>query len=265
MSSSLNVRVKGKPGETNVLLLHGFLGRIQDWDTVIRGLPESWCVAAIDLPGHGESLGLPGSWYTFPGLLEGLENIMAGITLEPWCVLGYSMGGRIALLLALEYPERVQPLILESASPGLEDKNERIARQHRDEQLATRLEQAGLDRFLNEWYQQPLFQSLSSYAFESMVNDRRNNDPMELAKSLRGHGTGVQPSAWGQLETLVAPTLALAGHLDDKFSRIARSMSDLSGNVEAGMVPDAGHVVHADQPEEFIRRVIDFVTQAQEE
>jgi 2-succinyl-6-hydroxy-2,4-cyclohexadiene-1-carboxylate synthase len=139
------------------------------------------------------------------------------------------MGGRLALYLALRYPERCAGLFLKSASPGLENSGERVARRAADESKAKRLVSEDLEAFLRDWYRRPLFATLAQdeNLLKRTIDARRRNDPGELALSLRGMGTGGQPSLWGELEHLAIRTLAVAGGLDGKYAGI---LSRMAGN-----------------------------------
>ena len=161
------------------------------------------------------------------------------------------MGGRLALDLALRYPERCSALFLESTSPGIEDAAEREARRRSDEEKAARLEAGDLASFLRDWYQQPIFASLArrEVLLRETIEARRRNDPAELARSLRGMGTGSQPSLWGELAELEAPALAVAGELDEKYAGISTRMAYLNPRIRASIVPGAGHNVRLEAPE----------------
>jgi 2-succinyl-6-hydroxy-2,4-cyclohexadiene-1-carboxylate synthase len=171
------------------------------------------------------------------------------------------MGGRLALYLALRYPARCASLFLESASPGLEDASEREARRRSDEKKATRLESGDFERFLTDWYSQPLFASLArrDRLVEEMIAARRGNDPAELARALRGMGTGTQPSLWEELPGLVAPALAVAGELDKKFVALSRRMAELCPRMRPLVAPEASHNVHAETPEVYLDSLKNFL------
>lgn len=187
-------------------------------------------------------------------VIEALDEAGA----EECHIVGYSMGGRLALYLALRQPKRVASVLLESSSPGLKTDEERAVRRRSDEALARRLEAVdseGFRTFLEEWHRQPLFASLAGYdgLIEGLVKEREKNDPEELARSLRGMGTGSQPSLWEELPTLSVPTLAVAGELDEKFVGIAQEMSASSRNIESVAVRGAGHNLHVEKPRESAR------------
>lgn len=257
----LNCTLSGDPRSPAVLLLHGFLGADSDWDEVVKTLREEFYCIAIDLPGHGLSLDLPPATYTVEGAARALSRLIEDLAIERPSVVGYSMGGRLALYLALRYPERCSGLFLESASPGLEDEDERTVRRRSDEEKARRLESGNFEEFLGDWYRQPLFASLAQNEelLLQTIRARLRNDPAELAKSLRGMGTGSQPSLWDELSRLQLPTLAVAGELDEKFARIGDRMESRSSMVGFAKVSGVGHNVHDEAPESYIGLLQDFL------
>ena len=231
-----------------MLFLHGFMGRAEDWREVSGGLGSPFFRVAVDLPGHGASLEVPPDRYTMRGAARSVLDVLDGVGVGRATVVGYSMGGRLALYLALRHPDRCAGLFLESASPGLKDAGERASRRRADEVKAARLEGGDLRGFLRDWYRQPLFASLArdENLLRETTEDKVRNDPVGLARSLRGMGTGSQPSLWGELPVLGVPTLAVAGELDDKFVGISRRMASLSPEMRPAVVPGAGHNVHAE-------------------
>lgn len=257
----LNHISHGDPESSAILLLHGFMGSAPDWNQISESLSEDFYCIAPDLPGHGESTGLPDDSYTIEGTARAAVELMEGLGVPQAAIAGYSMGGRLALYLALRYPERCACLFLESASPGIEDERERASRREADEELAQRLEAGDFDEFLRDWYAQPLFASLARHEgmVGRLIESRKDNDPSELAKSLRGMGTGSQPSLWEELFGLQVPTLAVAGELDGKFVGISRGMSEASPKVSAEAVPGAGHNVHLESPDKYERLLRDAV------
>jgi 2-succinyl-6-hydroxy-2,4-cyclohexadiene-1-carboxylate synthase len=181
---------------------------------------------------------------------------------EPLDLVGYSMGGRLALGFALTYPERVRRLVLESASPGLETDEERTARRAADEELAKQLEGEGVEAFVDRWEAQPLFASQSALPAEVRTAHRARrlrNDPRSLAAALRGLGTGVLPSYWRALEACEVPTLLLTGEVDMKFVDIAGRMQDRMRNARLVVVPGAGHAVHLERPQAWVEAVVGFL------
>jgi 2-succinyl-6-hydroxy-2,4-cyclohexadiene-1-carboxylate synthase len=262
LPDDLNYEVSGDRWSLAVLFLHGFMGSSADWRGTIPALGgRAFCIA-VDLPGHGSSLELPADSYTTEGATRAVIDTLDRLEVERPIVVGYSMGGRLALYLALRYPGRCDGLFLESTSPGLEGAEERSARRATDEERAKRLESGGFEIFLEDWYRQPLFASLARHEnlLARAIDARRHNDPGELAASLRGMGTGSQPSLWGELEDLAVPALIVAGGLDEKYATYSSRMAIISPRIEPVVIPGAGHNVRAEAPAEYaalLRRFLD--------
>ncbi len=117
-----------------------------------------------------------------------------------------------------------------------------------------RLESGDLVSFLDDWYRQPLFSSLARREglLQETIEARLRNDPAELARSLRGMGTGDQTPLWGELGALRTPALAAAGELDEKYVGIARRMASLNPLVRAAVVTGAGHNVRLEAPGAYL-------------
>ncbi len=250
--------VTGPDDAPAVLLLHGFMGDASDWDAVAEALAPAFRCVAVDLPGHGEAVGLPDEAYTVEGTTAALVETLDALGVPCCFVVGYSMGGRLALHFALRHPERCARLVLESASPGLRTEAEQTARRAVDEQRAVAVEQ-DLDGFLVQWYRMALFASLKDHPElrAQMMTKRRRNRPDEIARSLRGFGTGRQPSLWDELAGLSVPTLAVAGGRDRKFTDLAFEMA-VAGPPVMPLIVRTGHTVHAEQPALFADLVRDF-------
>jgi 2-succinyl-6-hydroxy-2,4-cyclohexadiene-1-carboxylate synthase len=258
---NLNYEVSGDRRSPAVLFLHGFMGSSADWRGVTAALEDRAFCIAPDLPGHGTSLGLTTEAYTIEGSAQAVINTLDQLEVEHPVVAGYSMGGRLALYVALRHPERCARLLLESASPGPESAGEREARRASDESQAKRLETGGFEAFLRDWYSQPLFASLArdEDLLRLTLDARRRNDPGELARSLRGMGAGSQPSLWGELEGFGVPALSVAGELDEKYVGISSRMASINPQVEPAVIPGAGHNVHDEAPAKYVALLGRFV------
>ncbi len=221
---------------------------------------EIRCVA-VDLPGHGASVRLPQESYTLEGAAKSIIGLLDELQIDQTALVGYSMGGRLALYLALHNPERFAGLLLESASPGLEKEEDRAARRAADEVKARRLETEDFGEFLQDWYRQPLFESLAwdEKLLQETIQARKNNDPLELAKSLRGMGTGVQPSLWRKLPELRVRALAVTGELDEKFVALAERMTEINPQIRGVVVSGAGHNVRVEKPEPYLASLKQFL------
>jgi 2-succinyl-6-hydroxy-2,4-cyclohexadiene-1-carboxylate synthase len=259
---ALNIETSGQGA--SLVLLHGFTGAAAHWSTHSAAFAPHAHVIAVDLPGHGASESPPDpARYRMERCVDDLRALFDALGLERVKLLGYSMGGRVALHFAAAHPERVERLILESASPGLADPAERAARTSSDEELARFIEENGVEAFVKRWEALPLFASqvrLPEAARAALRAQRLRCDPRGLANSLRGLGTGVQSPLWERLPTLPTPTLLIAGELDAKFAEIARAMRARLPAARLEIVAEAGHTVHLEQPEAFARIVIDFLT-----
>lgn len=250
---------------TPLLLLHGFTGDVRAWGDLPYRLARTHRVIVPDLPGHGESEAPHDSAaYTFDRLTEHLGRLMEEIAPGPAIWAGYSMGGRLALHAAASGAVQVRGLVLESASPGLDDPADRAARCESDEVWARQLDEDGITPFVNAWMRQPLFTSqdrLPSLVVDAERKRRCEADALAFAACLRGAGTGRQPSWWTALEELSVPALLLTGVLDEKFDGIADAMAQRwSGELaRRARVKGAGHAVHLEKPEAWLAMVTPFL------
>jgi 2-succinyl-6-hydroxy-2,4-cyclohexadiene-1-carboxylate synthase len=197
-------------------------------------------VVSVDAPGHGGSTGIEAD-------LAGAARLL-GARGGRAVYVGYSMGGRIALRLALDQPELVRALVLVGASPGLDDPDERAARRASDDRLADRIESMSIEAFLDEWLSQPLFAGLDEAAANRP--ERLRNSPQGLASSLRLTGTGAMDPLWSRLGTIRMPVLLVTGERDTKFTALAQQMvAMMDPHAWSVAVAGAGHSVHLEQPE----------------
>ena len=242
---------------TPLLLLHGFTGSSVSWEGIARRLERR--SIAVDLIGHGRTdAPADPARYAMDRAAEDLALLIEQLGCGPVHLLGYSMGGRLALYLALAYPALTKSLILESASPGLDEPNDRAERRAADERRADSIDATDLTAFVDHWEGIPLFSSQSRLPGEtraSLRGQRLSNRPVGLANSLRSMGTGAQPSLWPKLCDLRAPTLLIAGALDEKFRRLNEMMQQCILDARLRVVDDAGHTVHLEQPGEFAQIV----------
>jgi 2-succinyl-6-hydroxy-2,4-cyclohexadiene-1-carboxylate synthase len=242
-----------------LLLLHGFTGCTDNWREVMAQLQSRHRVIAIDLPGHGKTEAPNAvTHFTMPVIAQQISTFIEGVIGAPAHVLGYSMGGRLALFLALHHPHRVKTLRLESASPGLATEEARRARIASDEALALRIERDGITTFVDAWERLPLFASQTlapAQARDRLRALRLQNDAAGLALSLRGMGTGAQPSLWERLHEWTKPALFITGALDAKFVEINKQMALRMPRATHHIVAAAGHAVHFEQPQWYAASV----------
>ncbi|MGM8365157.1 2-succinyl-6-hydroxy-2,4-cyclohexadiene-1-carboxylate synthase [Virgibacillus sp. W0181] len=250
------VQGHGKP----VLLLHGFTGSGSTWETVIDHWKHQFMFITIDLPGHGKTV--VKSPRTMESFSADLVEFLEYIKLEDVHVIGYSLGGRTALNFAMLYPDRVSTLILESASPGLENETDRTKRRLHDNQLAEKVIQNGLKWFVDYWESVPLFQTQKTLPHaikRSIRQERLSHTEKGLAQSLQYMGTGVQPSWWDTLSALHVPTLLITGSEDKKFIETNLKMKQALPNAKYAEVEHSGHAIHVEQPEIFGKLVVSFI------
>jgi 2-succinyl-6-hydroxy-2,4-cyclohexadiene-1-carboxylate synthase len=252
-----------------LLLLHGFTGSRHNWRPHLPAFAEDFQLIAIDLLGHGETAVVSPlerettpSRYQMEQAAADLAAITEQITTPPVHLLGYSLGGRLALYFTHQYPNYVKKLILESASPGLKTARERAERRQRDEALADFIAREGIAAFVNRWEKLPLWESqqqVETAVLQALRQQRLQNNPTGLAYSLRGMGTGVQPNLWPHLAQITTPTLLLCGALDTKFVAINREMAAAMPLARLEIVPGAGHTVHLERPFAFQQQCHQFL------
>lgn len=192
----------------------------------------------LDAAGHGDNVDGCRS------LPQCADDIASAI--QPGILVGYSMGARMALHVALQHPETVSQLVLISGTPGLTTQAERAARIQSDNELAHRIEQIGTEAFIDEWLALPIFSGLTDET--NQRTQRLHNSPKGLADSLRHAGTGTQESQWEHLHRLTMPVHLIVGELDNKFRTIAKDMQPLLQSSEIKVVPNVGHTVHLEDP-----------------
>jgi 2-succinyl-6-hydroxy-2,4-cyclohexadiene-1-carboxylate synthase len=234
-----------------VVLVHGFTQNRQCWGSILPTVGRDHEVIAVDAPGHGHSSEVRADLWETADLLG--ANGRATF-------VGYSMGARMALHVALAHPEVVERLVLVSGTAGIEDPAERAERVERDEALARSLERDGLDAFLARWLEQPLFATLPPSARDDKA--RRENTIAGLASSLRLAGTGTQDPLWDRLHELTMPVLVVSGELDERFTTAARRMTDAIGaDATLRVIEGAGHACHREREREFGALLRDWLDQ----
>ena len=201
-------------------------------------MQSNFTALCLDAPGHGNNTNGARS------LAKSADDIVA--TMQPGILIGYSMGARMALHVALQHPQMVSQLVLISGTPGLATLAERSARLQSDNELADHIEKIGTSAFIDEWLALPIFSGLSDQT--NQRNDRIRNTAKGLADSLRFAGTGTQEPHWPNLNQLSMPVHLIVGELDNKFRTIAKDMQPLLKSSEIKVVPNVGHTVHLEDP-----------------
>lgn len=230
--------------ETNVRLVfvHGFTQTGNSWKPVAERIHRDLGhqVTVVDLPGHGDSGHVRADLRRTADLLASAAG--------PATYVGYSLGGRVCLHLALAYPDMVKRMALLGAHPGIDDDDERFARRRSDEALADEIGEVGVPVFLRDWSALPLFGGF--VLPEAEFADRCRNTAEGLATSLRLSGTGTQTALWSRLRELAMPVLTMAGDQDAKFTAIARQMADMVKEGRFRPIHGAAHAAHLQQPDE---------------
>jgi 2-succinyl-6-hydroxy-2,4-cyclohexadiene-1-carboxylate synthase len=242
-----------------LVLLHGFTGSARSWEDVCPSLFDAAQLVRVDLAGHGQSLSPEDvSAYTLEATTRDVTRMLDTCGFDTVDLLGYSMGGRAALHFAVHAQHRLRRLILESASPGVEDDAERARRVASDDALAERILRDGLSAFVDEWERQPLLLPAAHVSRE--VRERQHalrlqNTPLGLANSLRGMGAGQQQPLWSRLSALDVPVDLIVGQNDARYCAMAQRMAASLPRAQLTVVSKAGHTVHVDQPARFVKAV----------
>ncbi|WP_066375253.1 MULTISPECIES: 2-succinyl-6-hydroxy-2,4-cyclohexadiene-1-carboxylate synthase [unclassified Anabaena] len=249
------------PNKPIIVFLHGFMGNLHEFDAAIKLLADEFSYLIIDLPGHGKTQVLGGDeYYTMANTATAIINLLDKLKITKCFLVGYSMGGRLALYLTLNFPERFDQVILESASPGLATETERLARVKSDAQIARKLARseakADFAAFLLNWYNQPIFGAMKTHPdFNSLLENRLQNHPVELTKSLQFMGTGSQPSLWEKLKNNQIPLLLLVGENDDKFIEINKKTASVCQLAELKIIRNSAHNIHFENTLEFVHHL----------
>ncbi|CAJ1911682.1 2-succinyl-6-hydroxy-2,4-cyclohexadiene-1-carboxylate synthase [Aeromonas jandaei] len=246
--------------DTPLVLLHGLLGDANDWQPVIDRQPGHHCIA-LDLPGHGQHHELRVNDFEQSHLWLCRELASRGI--ERYLLVGYSLGGRLALYHASREPVGLSGLLLENCHPGL-PAGERAARIAHDESWAERFEREPLADVLADWYRQGVFADLDEAARARQIARRLGNDGKAVAAMLRATSLGQQPDLASWLAQGELPVTYVSGKRDNKFHQLACFMASQHRKINH-LELDGGHNLHVHQPEAFARLLAEWVNQQQEE
>lgn len=259
---ALAARDSGEPGRPALLLLHGFTGTGSVWAGLTASLRrKGFRTIAPDLPGHGRARSPGPGGASVERAADDLARLLARLGANPARVLGYSLGARIALRLAIAHPASVSRLVLESPSAGFADAGERAARREADDALADEVERDGVEAFIDRWERNQIFAThvlLDPRAAAHQREIRLRNTPAGLALSLRAAGQGVMQPLHDRLAEIHVPTLVIAGALDPARQRAEEVAAGIPG-ARLAIVPRAGHTPHLERAAAFRRLVIDFL------
>jgi 2-succinyl-6-hydroxy-2,4-cyclohexadiene-1-carboxylate synthase len=250
-----HVTLIGDPALPPLLLLHGWMGSSEDYAEIIELLKSRFHCITIDLPGHGQTEVVdrnPG--YDFVNTAIGIIQLLDNLEIDRCSIAGYSFGGRLALYLALEFPDRFDKVMLESASPGLATEVDRQARVIQDWQIIDRLETDNLTDFVRDWYRQSIFIGIDKHPnFDQLIQRRiATNRADDLIKSLEHAGLGMQPYLGDRLKLHDRPISLIVGALDRKFVDINRQIKLECPQITLKVVPNCSHNIHFQHPQAWI-------------
>ena len=228
-----------------MLFIPGFMQRGDAWRPVAELLPERYPSTMLD---HSE--------HSFEGRRREIQESGAEV------LVGYSLGGRLALRAALRFPESFRAVVLVGSTAGIDEGPLRVARAEADEKLASWMEAMPIEDIVGLWERQPLFADQPDALVEAQRPGRLSHDPRSLALLLRTAGQGVLEPVWHELRALELPLLAIAGARDDGYTRAAKRIASTAPNGRAAIVENAGHAAHLQQPEEVARLVSEFLDAA---
>jgi 2-succinyl-6-hydroxy-2,4-cyclohexadiene-1-carboxylate synthase len=218
--------------------------RGEAWQPVATRLAERYGCTCLDL----------GTW-TFE---ERVEEILAAVA-PGGALVGYSMGGRLALHAALREPGRFRALVLVGVSAGIEERGEREDRRRSDESLAEWMERRSIEEVVERWESQPVFATQPAELREWQRPGRLSHDPERLAELLRSAGQGVLEPVWDRLSTLSCPVLLTAGEQDRRYSSAAARMAVRLPQARVKLIRDAGHAPQLEAPDQFTRLLGEFL------
>lgn len=261
----LNIAVKtaGNSHSPALLLLHGFAGRAQDWSVLVEHLQSDFFVIVPDLPGHGQSLAVDDPFdMSLEAIADALVHLLSALKVAKCSILGYSMGGRVALTLAVRHPHVVNTLVLESTTAGIIDDDARQKRRAQDLLLAKTIEQHGIEWFVNYWESLDLFKSQKDLPLtvqQSIRASRLAQLPHGLSQSLRASGAGIYRPLWGFLKDIRIPSLIVVGQHDIKYSQIGKQLAAALPTAHLQTIPAAAHNTHVENPQVFLVQIRRFL------
>ena len=248
-----------------VLFLHGFTGCAEDWFPVFEQLPDKYNYLALDIVGHGKS-DSPGNVenYKLESLIAQIKFVKNHLTPNKVFLLGYSMGGRLALSYAAANPDDVKGLILESATAGIKNDEERQKRYEEDLKLAEFIETHTLEEFIEMWHDQELFNTqrrFSNDKLKKMKKKKSSASKIGYANSLKGFSTGIMPPVHDKLKKIPIKTLLISGDLDSKFTGINARLSKRFFKAKHKIVRNSGHNTHLEESKRFVEIVLNYLGQ----
>jgi len=246
-----------------ILMLHGFTGSLDDWREIHGSLSTNFNYIGIDLVGHGKSDSpVIVDKYSPQALSKQINDVLNNLSIEQVIILGYSMGGRATLSFAINHPNKIRGLILESTTAGIESKKIRSDRIISDEELAHYIESHSIEDFVELWMSKEIFNTQRRFSNEKLKNiwkKKTLNSKTGLANSLRGFGTGRMGYFGSKLSHINCPVLLITGELDTKFTKINSALKRKFPTAKHKIIKNAGHNTHIEEPMKFVKVVNNFL------
>ena len=242
---------RGQPGHPWLVFLHGFSGDCHEWLTVGQAF-GAYSRLYIDLPGHGGSANIAANSLAEVGHL--VEKTLNSYNILKYWLVGYSLGGRVAMYFACQPREGLCGLVVEGGHPGLTDENQRLLRRHGDAAWAERFRREPLTQVFADWYQQPVFASLDAAQRAALIALRSRNNGGALAAMLQASSLAEQPDLREPLRAREFPFHYLCGERDGKFRAIADELS-----ATAHVINHAGHNAHRENPDAVVACLAQFL------
>ena len=247
--------------------IHGLFGAPTDFARVAKGLTSSRPQAAMPLPGHGGAPALdPIDEPGFEELCASFIATLDALEVSQSALIGYSMGARVAMHIAKDYPERVSELVVIGGHPGIEGEDARLGRQMVDRKRAELIRGAGLESFLEGWYKQALFKEFRALPnFKAIVDDRSAGDADAIATTLERLSTGHQAPLAETMRALPIPTLWIAGQKDTRYTALLKPIAEAQPQGRFVEIPGAGHALVSEAPEALSDAINQFFDEDAEE
>ncbi|ARI09692.1 MULTISPECIES: 2-succinyl-6-hydroxy-2,4-cyclohexadiene-1-carboxylate synthase [Klebsiella] len=242
---------RGQPGHPWLVFLHGFSGDCREWLTVGQAF-GAYSRLYIDLPGHGGSANIAANSLAEVGHL--VEKTLNSYNILKYWLVGYSLGGRVAMYFACQPREGLCGLVVEGGHPGLTDENQRLLRRHGDAAWAERFRREPLTQVFADWYQQPVFASLDAAQRAALIALRSRNNGGALAAMLQASSLAEQPDLREPLRAREFPFHYLCGERDGKFRAIADELS-----ATTHVINHAGHNAHRENPDAVVACLAQFL------
>jgi len=248
-----------------VIFLHGFTGCAEDWFPIFEQLPDKYNYAALDIIGHGKSDSPSDpNKYSLDSMLAQIKYVKDHLTQNKIFLLGYSMGGRLALNYAIAYPDDIKGLILESTSAGIKNDEERKKRYDDDLKIVEYIETNTLEDFIEMWQDKEIFNTQRRFSNDKLKKIKKKKasvNKIGYANSLRGFSTGVMMPVHDKLKKIPLKVLLITGDLDSKFTGINARLSKRFFKAKHKIVRNSGHNTHLEEPKRFVEIVLNYLGQ----